>query len=117
MKLVNQLLDEVHSARMFLQHNKPEKIKLAIYINRITWYKLCRELYNTDVPSSNITLSGMRGEKDHIFGYSAYEVIGQDETPWNIVEIPEIPKGRRLVEEPTIDPEVLRGIVNKDYKS
>ena len=114
MKLVNLLLDEVHSARMFLQHNKPEKIKLAVYINQLTWHELCREIYIAEVPSSNISLAGIRGEKDHIFGYPVYEVIGQDETPWNIVEIPEIPKGRRLVEEPTIDPKVLRGILRDD---
>lgn len=87
MKLVNQLLEEMHVARACLQHKKPEPVKLAVYINHSTWNKLCRELHQGQYYRTDVSLGGIPRDKDKIWGYPCYEVHGQDKIPWNIVEV------------------------------
>lgn len=87
MKLINQLLEEVHMTRVYLQHKKPEPVKLAVYINHLTWHELCRELYSSNTYRSDICLAGMSGNKDHIIGYPVYEVITKGHPHWSVVEV------------------------------
>tara|TARA_R110000744_G_scaffold353288_1_gene459609 strand:+ start:137 stop:487 length:351 start_codon:yes stop_codon:yes gene_type:complete len=87
MSLIDELLEEVHRTRVALQHNKPEDIKLAIYVNQSMWHKLCRGTHQFNSPCINICIGRMRGEGDRIFGYPLYEVHGDNHPDWSIVEL------------------------------
>ena len=90
--LMDRFLSEVHGTIYTAKCSKNGiDTKFAIYINRIAMHMLAREQWELAGKRSDIDLLGDNpGCIRHCFGYPVYEVDGQDNIPWNIVEVLEI---------------------------